>query len=263
VNKKLSSLICIALIVIISIPVFSIVFARKPDKGPIEKIVYIHYKKGYGKPDVKPEKPLKDDEGDYTLLVKGAKWLETSIDYVIDPDNPYHLSEEFITGAIFASAEEWDFWTSANLFGSYSVDYSASWDGWAYSEPDGRNEFIFGDYPVDNVIAVCVVWGYFGGPPSGRYIEEFDIMFDTDFTWGDMGDTIEGDGVPEISTEIMDLQNIATHEFGHGLGLGDLYNRKTTDETMYGYSRGGETKKRTLYLGDIAGIQFLYGPLVE
>ena len=57
----------------------------------------------------------------------------------------------------------------------------------------------------------------------------------------------------------MDVQNIVTHEFGHGWGLADLYDTSCSEETMYGYSEEGETKKRTLNDGDIAGIQELYG----
>ena len=56
----------------------------------------------------------------------------------------------------------------------------------------------------------------------------------------------------------MDLQNIATHEFGHGAGLDDLYEDSCSEETMYGYAENGETKKRTLGSGDIAGIVELY-----
>jgi hypothetical protein len=56
----------------------------------------------------------------------------------------------------------------------------------------------------------------------------------------------------------MDLQNIATHELGHGVGLGDLDDSDNSEKTMYGYSTWGETKKRTLDLGDITGIKVLY-----
>ena len=55
----------------------------------------------------------------------------------------------------------------------------------------------------------------------------------------------------------MDFENIATHELGHAVGLGDLYN-DCTEETMYGYASYGETKKRTLEAGDITGIKKLY-----
>jgi len=254
--KKFGSLICLIIVVSVFIPVISIAFARKPDRGPLEKIVYIHYKKGYGKPPgtpgVGPDKDDGDeDEGYYKLL--GAKWKETPVDYVIDPDNQDGLTEEFIVSTITASVNEWDEHTSIDLFGSYIVDDDSSWDDDA---PDGRNELVFGDYPQDGVIAVCIVWGYFRGASGKGVIVEFDIMFDTDYTWGDAGETSEttlGD------TDVMDLQNIATHELGHGVGLADLYDDAASEETMYGYSTWGETKKRTLYFGDQAGIQELYG----
>jgi hypothetical protein len=56
----------------------------------------------------------------------------------------------------------------------------------------------------------------------------------------------------------MDLQNIATHEFGHN-GLADLKPLKDAELTMYYASSLGETKKRSLGVGDILGIQALYG----
>lgn len=263
-NKKLKPLISIALIIIISIPVFSIVFARKPDKGPLEKIVYIHYKKGHAKPPdtpgVGPDKDKNGEEGHYTFLAKGVKWKEENlpIEYVINPTNSDGLLEDFVTGAISISAGEWDNGTytnddnvwagvNVNLFADgHTLNYTADWDS---DKPDGDNEISFGDYPQDGVIAVCIVWGRFGGPPGQREIVEFDIMFDTNFTWGNVTE----------SPGVMDLQNIVTHELGHGLGLGDLYRADTTEETMYGFSGYGDIEKRDLYLGDIAGIQELYG----
>jgi len=242
----------------------------------LDKIIFIHFKKGHAKPtcnnnDIcEPELGEKKNCADckngvgestcYKFLSKGVKWKELPVDYVIDPDNPDGLTENFVTSAISAGAEEWNSHTSAELFGSYSIDYGASWDDDA---PDGRNEMVFGDYPQSGVIAVTIIWGYFYGPPGKREIIEFDILFDTDFTWGDATDPpIKCYDTPNGTicepVPVMDLQNIATHEIGHGAGLGDLYETACSEETMYGYSQEGETKKRDLNTGDITGIQELY-----
>jgi hypothetical protein len=63
----------------------------------------------------------------------------------------------------------------------------------------------------------------------------------------------------------VDVQNIMTHEAGHWLVLGDLYDDMTgfvasdAEQTMYGYAGQNELKKRSLEFGDIAGIQEIYG----
>ena len=51
--------------------------------------------------------------------------------------------------------------------------------------------------------------------------------------------------------------NIKTHEAGHAAGLGHPDNT-CTEETMYAFASIGETKKRTVNSGDIAGIKDLY-----
>jgi len=212
----------------------------------LEKIVFIHYRKGHGKPPGTPgggggKKPK--EPKCYDFLAKGVKWKELPVSYVIHPD-----LEACVSGAIFSSAETWDDATSTELFSNNpQEDKTATWDS---DTPDGRNELVFGDYPKEGVIAVTVVWGYFSGPPGLRKIIEFDILFDIDFEpWGDATQT----------ANMMDLQNIATHEFGHGIGLGDIYETACSDVTMYGYSEYGETKKRDLEPADITGIQELYG----
>lgn len=244
----------------------------RADNSPIppglQRVVFIHYKKGFAKPPCDNDGVCEPEDGEkpscedcknggngeeestcYAFLDKWAKWKELPVDYVIDPDNPDGLTESFVVSAISAGAEEWDAHTSAELFGTYFIDYSSSWD---IDAPDGRNELLFGDYPQEGVIAVAVVWGYFYGPPGQRRIIEFDVLFDTDFTWGDATD---------VTTDpaVMDLQNIATHEIGHGAGLADLYDTACSEETMYGYSSYGETIKRDLNTGDITGIRELYG----
>ena len=105
---------------------------------------------------------------------------------------------------------------------------------------------MFGDYSQSGVIAVASIWIN----RFTRQIVECDILFDTDFTWGNA----------EFDPTVMDLQNIATHELGHALNLADIYDSTKSYLTMYGYSNNGDIEKRTLAAGDIAGIQKIYGP---
>ena len=246
-KRKLSLLFITVLIIGACIPALSIALAKRPDNTPPprEKIVFIHYKKGYAKPPwAGPPDNGGGDEGYYEFLGKGVKWKTTEISYVIDDG----LTD--FAPAIQDSAEEWDSWTSSELFNDdYDIVSDGTWDGWEDSSYDGRNEFVFGDYPQEGVIAVCVVWGTFRGPPDQREIIEFDVLFDIDFIWGDA----------TSNPDVMDMRNIATHEIGHGVGLADLYDGAASEETMYGYASYGEIKKRDLYIGDIAGIQELYG----
>jgi predicted Zn-dependent protease len=214
-----------------------LIAAEKP-----EKITFIHYKDGKIKtidPNAKPSQNTC-----YKLL--GVKWNAFPVSYVINPSNNDGLSESFIADSIFASAEQWDAYTSKEIFNNvYSIDYSATFED---VSPDGKNEYVFSSYSQNNVIAITNVWGYFSGPKSSRRIVEYDVLFNEYYSWGDV----------TLNPDLMDLQNIATHETGHGIGLADLYNT-CVQETMYGYSTEGETSKRSLNSGDIAGLKALYG----
>lgn len=216
------------------------------DQSPaLEVITIIHYKKGFGhKPQHNPGGGTGEPTGAtcYGFLSKGAKL--TSVENLVYDQAGSGLSQGQVGTAVGAAGGEWDTNTSTSLFGSITYSAGANFD----LTPDGVNELSFGDYPTAGVIAVARVWGIFSGPPSGRYIDQFDIQFDTDFAWGTDG-----------SLTLMDLQNIATHEIGHGVGLADVYELVCSEVTEYGYSDYGETKKRTLEPADITGLQSLYG----
>ena len=84
--------------------------------------------------------------------------------------------------------------------------------------------------------------------PSTCYILDSDIIYNGEvYTWSSTG---EGGK--------MDVQNIATHEFGHSLILLDLSGAGDSEKTMYYGASYGETKKRTLEQDDIDGALFLY-----
>jgi predicted Zn-dependent protease len=53
-----------------------------------------------------------------------------------------------------------------------------------------------------------------------------------------------------------DLQSVATHEFGHALGLGHVSNPSLT---MHHFAPYCSTAPRTLGRGDVRGLRALYG----
>ena len=232
----------LALIVLITIALLGIepaVSAKDKDEPQdLEKIEIIHYKKDLertnnGRGTKQP--------ACYGFLTKTkVKWPEAT-SYVINPLNSHGLSLKFVETAISSAAETWDSATGFELLlDNYGVDESVN-----YGVRDYKNAIVFGNYPTSGVIAVTSIWY---SKATGR-IYEFDILFDDDFSWGDA----------TVDTALMDLQNIATHELGHGIGLGDIYNLTCSEVTMYGYSAEGETDKTTLETPDIKGLQTLYG----
>lgn len=245
----------LALLILITILASIPLVAAVNSKPPVSKIVFVHRLDGFAKPDgvgppSKPPKPEPEDPTSYELLGKGVEWKSLSLEYVINPDNQDSLGETEIADAIITSAEVWDAASSSELFLDIEAT-SVTFDSSAEIDMDVRdttNEIVFGTIDESNTIAMCVVWGIFLGPPSGRQILEFDIILNDYYTWGDAED----------DQTVMDLRNIITHELGHALGLADLYDSIYDQHTMYGYADYGEIIKRDLYAGDIEGIQALY-----
>ena len=188
-----------------------------------------------GTPGARPSK----DSGSYSLT--GASWKTVPISIEVDPISASENSVFF--SAIVAAVEEWDSHTDANLANPVIMAQSQLYPD--TDAPDYVNEIMFGDLSSTSIIAQTSYW-------YNRYTGEmvdFNIVFNTYFQWGDANS----------DSALMDIQNIATHEFGHGFGLADLYKPKLSALTMYGYASEGQIDKRTLEAGDIAGIQAIYG----
>jgi hypothetical protein len=83
---------------------------------------------------------------------------------------------------------------------------------------------------------------------------ESDTLFNTSFKWANLGS--EGDGCYETAGAVYDIGNIGTHEFGHTYGLDHPSSARF--ETMYAYGYSGETLKRSLASGDVAGVNAIY-----
>ncbi len=208
-----------------------IVEQGKGKEGGLTRVTQIHYAKGGGNARAPKTDPC------YKLA--GWKWsTKLPIKYTINPN--YALPADTIRNAITAADSEWDKATSKRLFAEPETG------AYPWKIYDGKNSISFGNYDQSGVIAVTVTWY----TTRTKEAVESDILFDTDFTWGDADAT---------SQKVMDLQNIATHEIGHTLGLGDLYTSSCTAVTMYGYSGYDETAKRTVEQQDITGLQTIYG----
>ncbi len=215
-----------------------------------ERVVFIHYRKGYGKPDESPgKKPPSSGPSCYGFIARGAEWQTLPVSFNVAWSNQDGLSRRFVKSAFSAAAAEWDNWTTATLFSDPNVVDSLTVNTDA---TDGHNNIVFADLSASHAIAITYVWGRFGGPVEQRRIVEFDmILDDTEYKWGDAGGT--------GGSSLMDVQNIATHELGHALGLNDIYQSTCSAVTMYGYSDYGETAKRSLEAADITGLRELYG----
>lgn len=189
-----------------------------------------------------PEEP--DTSSCYTFLARGAKWKSVE-DYIVDPVNTRGLDGEFVRDNLVEDIGKWETEAGVDILGN---EITGIVDGADLESPDNKNEVMFADVDYEGAIAVAIIWGYFGGPPPFRELVEWDMVFDdVDFDWSAAGEV-----------DKMDFENIATHELGHAVGLGDLYNSGCSEQTMYGYAEFGETKKQTLESGDTTGIQKLY-----
>ena len=209
-------------------PTILVEYGKGKDIGLV-KVTHIHY--------AKSEAKGKPPQTDTCYKLAGWKW-SVPVTYTVNPD-AITPDKPSLIAAISSADSEWGSHTFAKLFNA-PVEGTNLWN-----VRDYKNSVSYGNYPTSNVIAVTVTWYN----QRTKTAVESDILFDTDFTWGNVDQT----------PSVMDLQNIATHEIGHTLGLSDLYSGSCSPVTMYGYSSEGDVAKRTLESPDITGLQKLYG----
>jgi hypothetical protein len=189
-----------------------------------------------------------------TYLAKGAKW-KTVEPWIANLENTFGLDQTALFNLVDGGLVKWEDAADGVVGDLNGIEITGTGTATAAAleadmdSPDAKNEVYFADVSDSNAIAVTIVWGVFGGPLSGRELVEWDQVYDpVDFSW-----SASEVGVPGK----MDFNNIATHELGHTVGMGDLYNTCVA-ETMYGYAVEAETSKRDLNAGDITGINTLY-----
>jgi hypothetical protein len=191
----------------------------------------------------------------YSLMSSGAKWKAVE-GFIVDPATSSPITPASVANNIESALSQWEnaIVPPTAIFGTGSTAaIGAAARAAIGSSANGLNEFVFDSIQQNGVIAVTIVWGRFSGPTFARQLVEWDMIFDDeDFEFVDFVT-----GVTPITPNTMDFLNIFQHEAGHALGLSHP-SSTCNDETMFASAAAGETKKRSLESGDIAGINALY-----
>ena len=244
----------------------------KPDKEPVDKITFVHYPKenpgnAFGKPGGGSASGGGTLSKSYSY--SGIKWADPkAIKYYVNPSGSGIDPVTTVT-AINAAMATWD-----NACGPLGYDAPYLSDSLAAGVRDNTNVISWADISSDypGAIAVASIWYTRGS----KLIVEVDTQMNRapDFSWSytapnltndlrskagsDM--TKYGDPTNSVAAGTYDIRDIMTHEAGHWIMLGDLYNSRDSELTMYGYGAKGELKKDTLGYGDELGVERVYGP---
>lgn len=226
------------------------------DKKTGEKVegrAIVHYKKGAAGSNGKTSGAKAIQCYGYLARGGNAKWKMVE-PWVMNPSNIRGLDGNSAYSNLTADILKWEDAADGILNNNIGVDILGGGSITAgalvadTASPDGVNEVYFANVSNQGAIAITIVWGIFSGPSSNQKLVEWDQIYDdVDYDWSLSGEAGK-----------MDFENIATHELGHSVGMGDLYNSSCGNETMYGYAAEGEINKRDLNSGDIIGINKLY-----
>lgn len=239
--------------------------AASGGKGPIvSEAVFVHYPKGnsgHGGAGTRTGTGVLCPDYKYS----GIHWANaTAITYWVNPTGS-GVDNFNTTTAVQAAFATWD---NADGPLGYSYQGTTTLQGGAL---DGYNVVswanISAQYP--NAIAVTTVWYY----RHTRQIVEVDTVMNSalpsSYTVPNHTDDISGPASANITryadptnsgvSGTYDIRDIMTHEAGHWIMLGDLYNSRDSLLTMYGYATMTELTKDTLGYGDQLGVQAVYG----
>jgi uncharacterized protein (TIGR03382 family) len=174
-------------------------------------------------------------------------WAENGITFGAPSTFPDQLSPDATRQALAVAGSAWN--NAANL----DIQISGTSEGEPGYDPssteNGNGIFFLTDtWPYgQGLIAVTVVTVDI---TSGTLLDA-DIMFNSvERTFAILPDTSQAGGPYD------DVQNTATHEFGHSVGM--AHNPSLTTATMYPGARRGEVNKRDLSSDDVAGVKAIY-----
>ncbi len=178
-----------------------------------------------------------------SYVLSGQHWPSAHPSYVVNINTGDagggNGSADTFRNAINAAANTWN-----NAGANFAFQYGGG-SGVTSSGQDGKNVVHWENMGNSTTLAEST-WWY-----NGDQIVEADLRFNDYYTW-------DATGAP--SSNEVDLQSVATHEFGHWLSLGHDTDPKCPNASPImcaSYNLG--TLKRSLGANDIAGIKALYG----
>ncbi len=229
-------------------------------KGDFVQVVWIKRVDGDNDPNAQTGRYKPPTSSEYSLASyrwKLPKYKE-GVPYALNPSGVSKLGSA-VTQAVSGSLNTWNDATEAQsrpvtvFAAAPMINWNAQVEPTSAGRPDYQNVISWASLGDNNVIAMSTMWYN----SLTRELVDADMVFNTYFKWG-----IDKDGegtLYSVKPSTFDIQNIGTHEAGHVFGLGDIYDGKYSEMTMYGYGAFGEVKKISLDGGDVAGIQAIFG----
>lgn len=171
--------------------------------------------------------------------VKPYKWAVLSVPFLVNPATP-DASPDAVESSVVAAAQAWH--TQAGI--QFQFVYAGRTTQTALAN-DRKNVVVF--RPESNGSTVAVTYWWYDG--TGHLIDA-DIKF-----WDEPRKFFAGTTGCSSGHYILD---IATHEFGHALGM----NHSTVaNATMFATTTTCASKWRSLDPDDVAGVRTLYPAL--
>jgi len=224
----------------------------------LEGIMAYHHRPNHSGGPGGGEDPIDDTDSSacYSYIFgKPLQWREQE-NWIVNPSNNNGLDEVKVVATLNAGIDEWEFGAETGILGTGTSTTDTLVADTA-TPLDDVNEIYFADIrnsdntPNSNILGVTITWAVVNGPPFARGIVEMDQIYDDhDFNWFTGASGLQGE---------FDFGSTATHEIGHGVGMGHAPAvEECILETMYPFGGPNDTEGRTLHEGDIAGIQKLY-----
>jgi hypothetical protein len=165
----------------------------------------------------------------------GWKWNTLAVDYYINPAN-LDVTPEAAIAAVRAGADGWGLQSAS----PFAFNYVGTTTGTTVTN-NGKNEVFFRNASNGTAIATTYYWS------SGGQALDTDIVF-----WDGAYKFFTGSSG---CTGGFYIEDVATHEFGHALGLG---HSAVSDATMVSGQQYCGTYKRSLAVDDILGLEVIY-----